>query len=59
MVFQPIIEKELQDYADFWNSHYIRPSRQGNCIGGIPNDLNDIPTYYGKNSVVDGEFAQC
>ena len=48
LVFLPIIEQELEEYVEFWNSHCIRSSRQGNCIGGIPNDLFDMAAYYGK-----------
>ena len=47
IVFPPIIEKELEEYMAYWNSHCIRSSR-GDCLGGIPNDLFDMPAYYGK-----------
>lgn len=48
VVFLPLIEKELQEYIIYWNSHRIRSSRQGNCLGGIPNDLFEMPAFYGK-----------
>lgn len=48
IVVQPIIEQKLKEYHEFWNSHHIRSSRQGNCIGGIPNDLFDMPAHYGR-----------
>ena len=35
----------------FWNSHYVRSCRQGDCMGGVPNDLFDMPTYYGKDNL--------
>ena len=47
IVFLPIIEKELEEYMAYWNSHCIRSSR-GDCLGGIPSDLFDMPAYYGK-----------
>ena len=48
VVFLPLIEKELQEYIIYWNSHRIRSSRQGNCLGGIPNDLFEMLAFYGK-----------
>ena len=40
-MFLPILEKE------YWNSHYIRPSKNADCLAGIPNDLFEMPLYYG------------
>ena len=48
VVFIPIIERELREFVRYWNSHRIRNSRRGNCIGGIPDDLFQMPLHYGN-----------
>ena len=35
----------------FWNEHRIRPS-SGDCIGGIPNDLYQMPQDYGMVIII-------
>ena len=45
--FVPILERELNEFVQHWNSHHIRPSRKGNCIVEIPNDLYQMPIHYG------------
>lgn len=47
LVFVPILERELKEFVHYWNSHHIRPSRHGDCLGGIPNDLYEMPLHYG------------
>ena len=47
LVFVPLLERELKEFVRYWNTHYIRPSRHGDCLGGIPNDLYQMPLYYG------------
>lgn len=47
VVYHKIIERELEDFVYYWNTHKIRKSRN-NCIGGIPIDLFDMPIHYGK-----------
>ena len=46
VVFLPLIEHELCEYVAYWNSHKIRSSGQGDCLGGIINDLFDMPVFY-------------
>ena len=46
VVFLPLIEKELQQFMHYWNTHCIRQSN-GNCVGGIPDDLHDMPQHCG------------
>ena len=46
-VFYALIERELAEFMAHWNSHVMRASRNGECLGGIPNDLYDMPSYYG------------
>ena len=47
VVFLPLIEKELGEFVHYWNTHCIRQSN-GNCVGGIPDDIYDMPQHYGK-----------
>jgi hypothetical protein len=51
VVFLPLIEKELGEFMHYWNTHCIRQSN-GNCIGGIPDDLHDMPQHDGKYNIV-------
>ena len=47
VVFYPIIERELNKFQVYWNTHKIRKSSR-DTIDGIPNDLYEMPSYYGK-----------
>ncbi len=51
VVFQPIIERELNNFKVYWNTHKIRKSH-GDTIDGIPDDLYQMPVYYGKCDIV-------
>ena len=46
-VFFGLIERELAQFMEHWNSHTIRASRNGECLGGRPDDLYDMPSHYG------------
>ena len=46
VVFRPLVESSLNEFLHYWNSHAIRQSRQ-DCIAGRPDDLYDMPSYYG------------
>ena len=48
VVFKSLLQHDINEFALYWNSHKIRESKQFNCIGGIPNDLHEMPDYYGK-----------
>ena len=47
VVFKSLLQNDLNEFVLYWNSHKIRESKHFNCIGGIPNDLYDMPGYYG------------
>ena len=49
VVFLPILERELSEFVTHWNTHKIRPSKHGDCLGGIPNDLFEMPLHYGRH----------
>ena len=46
-----ILEKELDEFVDHWNSHKIRKNKwiQGPC--GIPNDMYDTPGMFSKSMI--------
>ena len=41
--FLPILQKELHDTVELWNNHYIRASKNGECIPGRPDVLYYTP----------------
>lgn len=43
-----VLQAELDDFVQNWNSHPIRQSR-ADCIGGVPEDLYDMPQIYGND----------
>ena len=43
----PILKKDLQEAASWWNLHRIRPSRSTTCPPGIPNELFFLPANFG------------
>ena len=47
VVYAKLIQKELEEFVYYWNSHRIRHSRKYDCIGGIPDDLYEMPVHYG------------
>ena len=55
-MFLPVIERELTEYMHHWNSHLIRSSKCGNCLGGIPNDLFSMPSFYGEKMCIESWF---
>ena len=49
-VFSPIIQNELDNVVEHWNTHYIRKSRT-NELGGRPYSLFHLPSNYGANDM--------
>jgi len=45
-----LLQHEVNEFVEQWNSHRIRQSGS-DCIGGIPDDLYDMPRYYGQHFV--------
>ena len=43
----PLLTKEINEFVMHWNSHHIRPSTYAISPGGVPEDLFDMPDYYG------------
>ena len=42
--FLPILQRELNDTVVLWNNHYIRATKNGECIPGRPDVLYYTPT---------------
>lgn len=42
------LDNELQDFVRHWNSHVIRSNCMTGSYSAIPNDLYEMPNYYGK-----------
>ena len=43
-----ILENELDEFVDYWNSHKIRKNQLSGCPYGIPNDMYDTPELFSK-----------
>ena len=48
IVFLPILERELQEFVQYWNSYPLRRNRVTECPQGIPDDLYDMHNQYGR-----------
>ena len=42
-VMTPLLQKELEDFQDAWNSHSIRKNHLTHLPEGVPNDLYEMP----------------
>ena len=42
-----LIKEELNNFKNYWNTHKLRHNRQSCLPSGIPNDLFDMPEFYG------------
>lgn len=45
-VFLNVLQKELDEYRDLWNTHTIRPVRQSCCPSGKPEAMYHLPHRY-------------
>ena len=39
----PLLQKELEDFQDAWNSHFIQKNHLTHLPEGVPNDLYEMP----------------
>ena len=44
----PPLEKELEAYVHYWNSHLMRKNRNIPSPSGVPNEMYELPSLYGK-----------
>lgn len=42
------LEKDLDEFKENWNSHLIRKNKVTGFPGGVPNELYQCPSLYGK-----------
>ncbi|OWF36792.1 hypothetical protein KP79_PYT02859 [Mizuhopecten yessoensis] len=47
--FMRIMQDTLDDVAQLWNAHRIRPSRHQIALSGRPNTMYHLPEVYGFN----------
>ena len=61
ILFLPILQGELNDTVVLWNNHYIRATKNGECIPGRPDVLCYTPATSGgrdcKVSVNSGDVT--
>ena len=48
--FSPLLQKELDEIVEHWNTHYIRKSR-ANAVAGRPHSLYYLPANYGAEDL--------
>ncbi len=46
-VIVDLLQREMDEFVNHWNSHIIRPSNRAESPGGIPNDLYEMPSCLG------------
>ena len=50
-MFAPLLQRELDQFMEDWNSHTMRYNRLADCPTGVsPNDLYDMPEHFGKHA---------
>ncbi|XP_065890570.1 uncharacterized protein [Dysidea avara] len=49
-VYEPLLNKALEDFKERWNSHRIRQNRVAGCPPDIPDDLYHLPQMNGVRS---------
>lgn len=42
-----VLQEELNSFLVHWNGHKIRPSRNADSPSGYPDDMYDMPEFYG------------
>ena len=47
-VFGDLLQKDIDEFVDDWNSHSIRKNRFSKGPFGRPTDMYDMPGQYGK-----------
>ena len=54
-----ILESELNEFKEEWNTHSLRANSKTLLPSGIPNDLNDMPETYGKLILCNINYNTC
>jgi hypothetical protein len=47
-----LLQSELDNFRVHWNSHRIRPSRNSDSPAGYPDDMYDMPEFYGGEECI-------
>ena len=45
-----VLQKEMNDIVQMWNTHVIRMPRGG--VGGKPDELYHLPSLHGMNIII-------
>ena len=51
VVLSTLLQRELDDFVSYWNSHSIRSNRCAECPSGRPDDLFEIPRVWYDNKL--------
>lgn len=47
VTLERMMQREISDFAQYWNSHSIRVNSTAECPSGIPEDMYDMPSQLG------------
>ena len=47
-VFVPLLQKDLKEFVEDWNTHPIRCNKQSDSPSGRPEDMYSLPVIYGN-----------
>ena len=42
-----MVQRDIEAFVNYWNTHNIRPSRNALCPSRRPDDIFDMPQVYG------------
>ena len=54
-----IVQGELDDFVEYWNTHKLRKNDHADCPQGIPSDLYDMPETVGRHSKYCRGYNYC
>ena len=49
-VYATMIEQDIREFSDVWNTHKLRCNRLSKCPDGIPDDLFMLPQLKGTTA---------
>lgn len=44
----PTLEKELEEYVDYWNTHLMRKNKKVGTPSCVPDEMYEFPTLHGE-----------
>ena len=58
-VYAGMIEQDIKELSDLWNTHRLRCNRLSKCPDGIPDDLFRLPQLQGTSTKPSRDDALC